>query len=129
MPSYDYYCKKCGKIEEVIHSISENPKYKCPDCKKVMIRLFTLNTTGFIMKGGTPAINYREKQLRLKRREKLAIKEKARFGSGPQIQPNVAGMETDSWSDAQKVAKEAGMDTESYTPYVEKEKKNKIKVA
>jgi putative FmdB family regulatory protein len=129
MPTYEYQCKKCKSIEEFTHSIKDNSKYKCPKCKKVMVRLISLNRTGFIMKGGTPAINYREKQLRLKRREKLAVKEKARFGSGPQIQPNVAGMETDSWSDAQKVAKEAGMDTESYTPYIEKEKKNKIKVA
>lgn len=128
MPSYDYQCKKCGRIEEFLHSIKDNPVYKCPDCKKVMVRLFTLNRTGFIMKGGTPAINYREKQYRLKKRDKLAKKEKERFGTGSEIQPNVAGMETDSWSDAQKVAKEAGMDTESYKPYIKKEKKKKIKV-
>ena len=128
MPAYDYQCKKCGKVEEFLHSIKDAPVYKCPDCKKVMVRLITLNRTGFIMKGGTPAINYREKQLRLKKREKLAKKEKTRYGTGSSIQPNVAGMETDSWSDAQKVVKEAGMDTDSYTPYVEKEKKKKIKV-
>ena len=40
--------------------------------------------------------------------------------------PNIAGVRTDSWSDAQKMAKEAGMNHESYTPFVEKEKKKKI---
>lgn len=128
MPTYDYHCEKCKKTVEIIRQISDKTEEKCPKCGKPMVRLFTLNKSGFIMKGGTPAINYREKRLRLKKREKLAKKERNKYGDGPKIQPNVAGMETDSWADAQKVAKEAGMNHESYTPLVEKEKKKKIKV-
>lgn len=128
MPAYDYQCEKCKKIEEYIHSISENPEYKCPECKTVMVRLFTINTTGFIMKGGTPAINYREKRQRLKKQEKLNKKQRKKFSDGPQIKPNIAGVETGTWSDAQKMAKEAGLNHESYTPFVEKEKKKKITV-
>lgn len=127
MPTYDYKCEKCKKIKEEIHRISESPEYKCPDCGTVMVRLFTLNRTGFILKGGTPSINYKEKRQRLKRSEELAKKQRKRYGHfTPEVKPNIAGVETESWSDAQKLAKESGMNHESYTPYVEKEKKKKI---
>jgi len=128
MPTYDYHCNKCKITKEIIRSISDDTEEKCQKCGTVMVRQFTLNRTGFIMKGGTPAINYREKQHRLKKREKLEKKEREKYGNGPKIRPNVAGMETNSWSDAQKLAKEAGMNHESYAPFVKKEKKKKIKV-
>jgi putative FmdB family regulatory protein len=60
MPSYDYSCPSCGRVIEFIHRISEKPKYKCPDCDTEMVRIYTLNRTGFILKGGTPAINDKE---------------------------------------------------------------------
>lgn len=124
MPTYNYKCPSCQKVEEKIHLISETPEYKC--CGVVMEKIFTPNIGGFILKGGTAAIHYREKQQRLKKAEKLKEKQKAVHGSGPRIQPNIAGVEVDSWSDAQKMAKEAGLNHESYSPYVEKEGKKKI---
>ena len=128
MPTYDYQCEKCEIREEHIHGISEEPEIKCPECKKKMVRLISLSAGGFIFKGGTPAIHDREKRLRKKRSEQLKVKQEERRASSPQVQPNIAGVRTDSWADAQKMAKEAGMNHESYTPYVEKEKKKKIKV-
>jgi len=128
MPTYDYYCKKCDYVEEQIHGISENPEIKCPECKKKMKRLFSPNAGGFIFKGGTETIHYREKRLRKKKSEKLREKQEEHRANSPQIQPNIAGVRTDSWSDAQKMAKEAGMNHESYTPFVEKEKKKKITI-
>jgi K+-transporting ATPase c subunit len=91
-----------------------------------MERIFTPNIGGFILKGGTPAIHYREKQQRMKKREEVSKKQATK--SGPSIQPNVAGMEVDTWKDAQKVAKEAGMNTESYQPWIDKEKGKQITV-
>jgi putative FmdB family regulatory protein len=126
MPTYNYFCKACQKTEEHIHRISEDPEIPCPDCKKNMERIFTPNIGGFILKGGSPAIHYREKQQRMKKREELTKKQSTK--SGPSIQPNVAGMEVDSWKDAQKVAKEAGMNTDSYQPWVDKEKSKQIVV-
>jgi putative FmdB family regulatory protein len=126
MPTYDYQCTACKRKEEKIHRISENPEFKCPDCGEVMERLFSPNAGGFIFKGGTPTINDREKRLRKKRSEKLKIKQERHRQDSPQVQPNIAGVQTDSWADAQKMAKEAGMNHESYTPFVEKEKKKKI---
>lgn len=126
MPTFDYKCTACQKVEEHTKSISEEPIFNCSVCGALMERIFTVNTTGFILKGGTEAINYKEKRHRMKKSEEIAIKQKEKHGSGPKIRPNVAGMEVDSWSDAQKVAKEAGMNHESYTPFVEKEKKKII---
>ncbi len=38
MPIYDYECKSCKEtVEDIIARINE--EVKCPDCKKVMIRL------------------------------------------------------------------------------------------
>lgn len=126
MPVYDFQCKKCQKIEEYIRSISDNSEVKCSKCNTPMTRLFTLNTTGFIIKGGSPTIHYREKRLRMKKREKITKKQKERYNESPQVKPNIAGVETGTWADAQKMAKEAGLNHESYTPFVEKEKKKKI---
>ena len=127
MPMYDYLCSSCKLIEEHIHNISEKPEIKCPKCKRVMDKIISFNAGGFIIKGGTPAIHYREKRQRTKNTEKMREKQKKSWGdSGPKIQPNIAGVPMDSWSDAQRLAKEAGMNHESYTPYVEKENKKKI---
>lgn len=126
MPTYDYACHDCKIKKEEIHKITEIPDIKCPECGKDMERVFAINRTGFILKGGTPAINYREKRQRLKKSEILKKKQEERYGSGPKFKPNIAGVETDSWADAQKMAKEAGMNHESYTPWVEKEKKKKL---
>ena len=120
MPAYDYKCNSCGEVKEYVHSMLENPDYKC-DCGSGMERLFTPNTSGFIFRGGTDTINWKEKRHHLKVSEKLALKQKEKVG--PKLRPNIAGVEVDSWSDAQKMAKEAGLNHESYTPLVEKEKK------
>jgi len=31
MPTYDYKCLKCGKIEEKFHGINDTPSYVCCD--------------------------------------------------------------------------------------------------
>jgi putative FmdB family regulatory protein len=117
---YDYQCSVCKKVVEQIHTMKEDPQYKCPDCGAEMVKQFS--PPQFIMKGGTPAIHYREKMNRLKKREKLSQQS---VRTGPKLRPNVAGMEVDSWKDAQKVAKEAGLNHESYNSYVQKEEKEK----
>ena len=122
MPTYNYKCSSCKKLEEQVHGIKEIPTVICSSCGALMTRMFTPNIGGFIIKGGTSTIHYREKRLREKKNEKLAMKQRQVHGEGPKIQPNVAGMEVDSWRDAQKVAKEAGMNTESYDPWIQKEK-------
>jgi putative FmdB family regulatory protein len=126
MPTYEYKCRSCCDIQEVTHSIKEDPEILCTVCgsKEPAERLISFNRGGFILKGGTEAIHWKEKRERMKKRSELGVKQIDRYGTdgGTRLQPNVAGMEVDSWKDASKLAKEAGMSTESYTPLIEKEK-------
>jgi len=128
MPTYDYNCPECDFTEEQIHSMKEQPVYFCSHCKEQgkevrMNRLFTLNSSGFIIRGGTETINWKEKRHHLKKNEELKIRQIDRYGTGPKIKPNVAGVEQESWSDAAKLAKEAGMNADSYQPMIEKEQR------
>lgn len=38
MPKYDYSCKKCLAVEEVVHSIHEDPDVHCTYCGSYMKR-------------------------------------------------------------------------------------------
>jgi len=89
-----------------------------------MERQFTINRVGFIIKGGTPAMDWKETRNRMKKRESVSERQKQRW-KGPRVAPNIAGVEQESWADCQKLAKECGLDHESYKPMVEKEKQEK----
>lgn len=128
MPTYEYGCHECGYIYEIVHSIKVSPEIECSKCaekgnKSVMERLISKNFGGFIFKGGTPSMAWKEKRNRHKSNANLDVKQIDRWGEGPTIQPNVAGHEVNSWKDASKLAKEAGLNTESYKPMIEKEKR------
>jgi len=126
MPTYEYKCRNCKRTQEVIHSIKKDPEVLCKFCESniPMERLISWNGAGFILKGGTEAIHWKEKRNRIKKRAELGVKQIDRYGTegGIKLQPNVGGMPADSWSDAAKVAKEAGMSADSYKPMIEKEK-------
>lgn len=38
--TYDYNCKKCGKTEEKIHSMNDEPTYIC--CGAKMVKLLSV---------------------------------------------------------------------------------------
>lgn len=52
MPLYEYRCKKCDHLEEVLQSRTEPAPNKCPECgaRKSMAREMSL--TSFQLKGG-----------------------------------------------------------------------------
>lgn len=51
MPTYNYKCKACGHILEIMQSIKSAPKKKCPKCgKKKLMRLIS-GGGGIIFKG------------------------------------------------------------------------------
>jgi hypothetical protein len=87
-----------------------------------MERMISLNKGGFIFKTWTEAKAYKVKRDKHNENKELGVRQIERWGGGPRLQPNVAGHEVESWSDAQKLAKEAGMRTDTYQPLVEKEK-------
>ena len=50
MPTYDYQCRSCGVISEVVHSMLEDGPTKCERCGGQLRRVF--HPTGIIFKGG-----------------------------------------------------------------------------
>lgn len=128
MPAYDYRCPDCGCVQEVTHSIKQDPSIECPACKQSgkstrMDRLISPNVGGFIFKTWTPALSQKRNREQMRKRKSLGTRQLERYGSGPKIQPNVGGVEVDSWSDAKKLAKEKGLNTSSYDAAITREKK------
>lgn len=42
MPVYEYFCKKCNAIDEVVRSMAEcTEPYYCPECKAMCKRKYT----------------------------------------------------------------------------------------
>lgn len=50
MPTYEYKCKKCGKLFELFHSINGKPE-GCPKCGSKSLEIQISATAGFILKG------------------------------------------------------------------------------
>ena len=49
MPIYEYECKKCGRIDEVLQKFSEKPLKKCEHCSGRLQKLVSQST--FHLKG------------------------------------------------------------------------------
>lgn len=127
MPTYDYRCNECGLVTEVTHSIKEDPIILCSQCKTSdkevpMERLISYNKSGgFLFKQWTEPQLHKIGRDKHKQNSELEMRQIERYGSGPKLKPNVAGVETESWSDAKKLASEAGMSTTSYDTQIAKE--------
>ncbi|MBI2608400.1 MAG: zinc ribbon domain-containing protein [Deltaproteobacteria bacterium] len=50
MPIYEYQCKKCKKVFEIIQKISDKPLNKCEECFGTLIKL--ISESSFLLKGG-----------------------------------------------------------------------------
>ena len=50
MPIYEYRCKSCGKVIEVIQQFSDRPLRKCRSCSGRLEKL--ISRTSFLLKGG-----------------------------------------------------------------------------
>ena len=51
MPTYEYECQACGEECEIFHSMSEEPKKKCPACGKLQLKKLISSGGGLIFKG------------------------------------------------------------------------------
>lgn len=51
MPTYDYECDGCGHRFELFQAISEEPKKKCPQCKKSRLRRLFGTGAALMFKG------------------------------------------------------------------------------
>lgn len=119
---YDYKCTKCGKVEEQYHGMNETPEFFCSECDSPMVRIFTINRTGFIIRGEAPSKVIKEQRYRQKHNADLSVRQVERYGTGPKPVPNVRGEEVGSWSEAKKLAKDKGLNTASYDQVIAKEK-------
>ena len=43
MPVYEYQCKKCKKVIEVVHKVNDKPEVLCPKCGSKTKKIISLN--------------------------------------------------------------------------------------
>lgn len=127
MPTYDFRCSSCENHYTRILSMSDrDTPTTCPECGEAGTRVPSLPQ--FILKGDDWAgKNARIKSQMAEKNRKLDARQEEMKRDAPSVTlaPNVDGERVDSWSDAQKLAKAKGKNTESYNNLVEKEKKGK----
>jgi putative FmdB family regulatory protein len=51
MPTYDYVCDACGHKFEMVQSMKDSPKKKCPECKKNQLRRLFGTGAAIMFKG------------------------------------------------------------------------------
>ncbi len=124
MPNFTYQCN-CGSRFERTVSMQERKNVFC-SCGQTPKQVPTACST--VLKGdGWAGKNMTISSQMARKNARLDIKqaEQLRDAPGMRLAPNVGGERVDSWSDAQKLAKDKGLNTNSYTPLVEKEAKKK----
>ncbi len=128
MPMYLYRCSECGHEYQLNVRIADYQKEQpCPECEIPNKKVFQ-PTRNFILKGdGWAGKNNRIKNQMRKKNERLDARtaEMKRDAPNVALAPNVNGERVDSWSEAQKLAKSQGKNTESYEPMIAKEKESK----
>lgn len=129
MAKYDFKCQKCEHIQEEVLKISERDTAKISCAKCGSKSQYTFTPTNFYMHlrgDGWPSKTIREKNVRLKRNQVMGQKQRDHV-SKPELAPNFNGVRTGSWESAQAMAHDAGKNSQSYTPLIQKEKAKKIK--
>jgi len=126
---YDFECQSCEHRFEVASSIADRDKPRaCPACEsmdtKHVVSLPRHNLPG----DDWPSKNNRIKGQMAAKNERLNRKQDEQKHDAPvaKLVPNVEGEQTDSWSDAQKLAKDKGKDSKSFEPMVRKEKAGQL---
>lgn len=122
MAMHDFECKSCGHImEDVFVSMSDDlTNVKCEKCKGET-RNLSFGGLGSVFKGMSV-----DKALKIKKQKEeknKILKKKQKEEHAPmKLVPNIGGVEVDSFAEATKLAKEAGLDYRGYQAYAKKEK-------
>lgn len=123
MPVYEYQCPDCGcGFERSLRLANREEPQDCPTCGATAEKRMSL--CGFVLKGGGwPGRDMKVNRQMATRHNRLATRfeAKKREEPGMQLVPNVDGEQTESWSDAKKLAADKGKDTTSYDKMVRKE--------
>ena len=128
MPTYCYECKECGYGFNVTKKMSESSSNEsCPECSANECLKVPAMTQVMFKGDGWVDKNTRIKNQMSQKNKKLEAKENEMKRDAPNVTlvPNVNGERVDSWSDAQKLAKDMGKNTESYNDLVKLEAKSK----
>lgn len=132
MPTYSYKCtnESCSHIREDSSSMSKFKEYhpECSECKSPCDYIWVPSVPQVAFKDG-PSGSWVSKGLRFKkyRAEQAAAAERRqneRFGAPKQAIPNYNGVETGTWSEAQKIAadKKGPESASTYNSLVKSEK-------
>ena len=125
MPTYRYICKECRAEKEEWHGMSDAPEISCDSCGIPMVKSIGSNNVGTLVRGTTPAKAWKEKRRRAKESAKREVRKLERWGGTSKVLPNYDGQEVSSWTEAKKMAKDAGGDASRYDSYIRKEKDTK----
>jgi len=121
MPTFEYQCRVCGRG---VIEVQRIPNLPCPaercdgTCKQL------IGGIGFVLKGdGWYGKNQKLKGQMSRKNQKLDARTAELKKDAPPctLVPNVAGEQTDSWSDAAKLAKDKGLDSSGYNIKATKE--------
>ena len=123
MPVYEFQCPECGEtFDRTLRLANRNDPQECKCGAQASKQI---SAVGFILKGGGwPGKAMKVNRQMATRQNKLAKRfdAKKREEPGMTLVPNVNGEQTESWSDAKKLAADKGKDTSSYDKMVRKEK-------
>ena len=85
MPTYDYQCDNCQKIQEEFHSMMVEPVIMCNDCGSSCKKKFAGNTT-FILKGSDwPSQEFRTKNSMSQKNTRMKSKMVERTHAGEAV--------------------------------------------
>lgn len=123
MPIYAYKCDECDKGFDKRVPLDDYQKPQaCPECGVDARKVIT--AVNFNLPGNDfPGKNNRIKQQMAAKNARLNAKQDVMKRDAPAmtLAPNVGGERVESWSDAQKLAKDKGKDASTYTNLVRKE--------
>lgn len=129
---YDFKCSKCENIQEDACRVDDRETHrpKCDKCGSSCAYTFTPSVAHVILKDGPsgswPSKGERFKNHRRKQSEVMSKKQVDRYGPPKELTPNFQGQQTESWREAQNLAKKERGDASAttYEKRVSKEKKS-----
>lgn len=126
MPFYTYHCDKCDEpFEKMLPMSQYDSPQGCPNCGDEGPARKTINAVGVIFKGdGWVGKDLKIGRQMAEKNRRLDSKqeERKRDSQGISLTPNVGGERTETWSDAAKLAKSKGKNTEGYEKRAQTEK-------
>jgi len=127
MPTYDFQCKSCGEYFQKTLPMSRcTEKQQCTNCGAEGADRAWFRPPSMVFKGDDWSTkNERIKRQMKNKNKKLTARQNEMKRDAPNVTlaPNVDGERVESWSEAQKLAKSKGKNTESYESHIAKEKK------